>query len=241
MNNIPTPHIEAKSKDQVADTVLMPGDPKRAEFIATTFLKDVRCFNTVRGMLGFTGIYNDKVVSVMGSGMGMPSMGIYSYELFKFYGVNHIIRLGSAGAISRSLNLNDIVFAMGACTNISNPTVDDLSGVFAPIADYHLLRSAEKVADTLDCQPVIGNVLSNGAFYQDNLSKILDYDHFGVLAVEMECAALYINAAKLNKKALCIVTISDLVYDTTKFLTAQERQSGFCKMAQIGLTTACTL
>ena len=221
MNNIPTPHITAEY-GKIAKKVLMPGDPLRAKFIAEEYLQEVECFNTVRNMFGYTGIYKGKEVSVMGSGMGMPSMGIYSYELYKFYDVDSIIRIGSAGAFRDDVHVMDIVIAMGACTN------------FSPIADYDLLSRAVEVAKGQNKKVVVGNVLSSDTFYNDDDDASFAWKKMGVVCVEMEAAALYMNAARLNKKALCMFTISDHIY-LDEILTAEQRQTGFSNMIEIAL------
>ena len=234
MGNIPTPHINAQKED-IAPKVLMPGDPLRAKFIAQNFLTDVKCVNTVRNMLGFTGKYNGELVSVMGAGMGMPSMGIYSYELFNFYDVESIIRIGSAGAIRDDINLKDIVIAMGACTDSNYAYQYDLSGLFAPIADYDLLKKSVKCSKKSDATVFVGNVFSSDVFYSDS-SFLKKWSKMGVLAVEMEAAALYMNAAKAGKRALCMLTISDCPLRGLS-LSSQERQTGFCDMVKIALET----
>ncbi len=235
MSQLPTPHIKAISGD-IADVVLMPGDPLRAKFIAENFLTEVKCFNQVRNMLGFTGKYKGKSVSVMGGGMGMPSMGIYSYELFNFYDVKSIIRIGSAGAINSSVNLKDIVIAMGACTDSNYGHQYGLNGTFAPIATFSLLKKAEVCAKALGINTVVGNVLSSDIFYSD-ISGFNKWDDLGVLAVEMEAAALYMNAAKAKKEALCILTISDCPMRGLS-LPSEERETGFLNMAEVALNTA---
>lgn len=235
MCNVPTPHIEAK-KGEIADIVLMPGDPLRAKFIAENFLTDVKCFNKVRNMFGFTGKYNGKTVSVMGAGMGMPSIGIYSYELFNFYDVKSIIRIGSAGAIKDEVNLRDIVIAMGACTDSNYAAQYELNGTFAPIADFELLSKAQKFSREIDSKTFVGNIYSTDVFYSSE--KVLPkWKEMGVLAVEMEAAALYMNAAKAGKKALCLLTISDCPLRGLS-LSSEERQIGFCDMVKLALKTA---
>lgn len=232
---VPTPHIGAKS-EEIADVVLMPGDPLRAKFIAENFLKDVRCFNKVRNMLGFTGKYKGKDVSIMGGGMGIPSVGIYSYELYNFYDVKKIIRIGSAGAIDSSVNLRDIILAMGACTDSNYCHQYGLDGTFAPIASFDLLKKAEACTKELDATYFVGNIVSSDVFYSD-MSSLEKWGTMGVLAVEMEAAALYMNAAKANKEALCILTISDCPLRNLS-LPSSERETGFCKMAEIALQSA---
>lgn len=231
----PTPHNTAKSGD-IARTVLMPGDPLRAEFVAKHFLKDTIQFNSVRGMLGFTGKYKDVTVSVMGSGMGMPSIGIYSYELFSFYGVENIMRIGTAGGMSRELKLKDMVFAAGASTNSNYASQYKLRGTFAPIADYSLLSTAVDTAEKEGLRYMVGNVLSSDTFYSD-AEDTMDWVKMGVLAVEMETAALYMNAARLCKKALGIFTISDSLI-TGEMTSSEERQNSFTDMMKVALETA---
>lgn len=231
-----TPHNEAK-EGQIAKTVLMPGDPLRAKFIADTYLENVVCFNHVRNMFGFTGTYKGKEVSVMGGGMGMPSIGIYSYELFAFYGVENIIRIGSAGAYSDDVKVHDLVIGMGASTNSNFAHQYQLPGTFAPIADFDLLRKAVEAAEKLNVNVKVGNVLSSDTFYDDNQDAKLAWKKMGVLAVEMEAAALYMNAARLGKKALCMLTISDHLF-TGEELSAEERQVGFRKMMEVALELA---
>ena len=234
--NIPTPHINAKPGD-IAKTVLMPGDPLRAKFIAENYLENVTCVNTVRNMLGFTGTYKGKKVSVMGSGMGMPSIGIYSYELFNFYDVDNIIRIGSAGGIADHVKLRDIVIAMGASTNSNYAAQYKLPGTFAPIADFGLLRKAVETAEKLGIKTVVGNVLSSDTFYDDNKEANSLWRKMNILCVEMEAAALYMNAARAGKKALCILTISDHVF-TGEALSAEDRQNTFRDMMEIALELA---
>lgn len=234
MSHIPTPHIGA-NLNEIAQTVLMPGDPLRAKFIAENFLTDVKCFNKVRNMLGFTGTYKGQKVSVMGGGMGMPSIGIYSYELFNFYNVQRIIRIGSAGAINSKVNLKDIVMAMGACTDSNYGNQYKLNGVFAPIADFNLLKKAESCAQELGIKAFVGNIYSSDVFYSDE-SVLPEWDKMGVLAVEMEAAALYMNAAKSGKEALCILTVSDCPLKGLS-LPSEEREKGFCNMVKIALET----
>ena len=234
MMNIPTAHIGAKNKDEIAKTVLMPGDPLRAKFIAENFLDKAVRFNAVRGMFGYTGLYKGKKVSVQGSGMGAPSIGIYSYELFKFYGAENIIRIGTAGAISKNLKIRDIVFAMAASADSNFQHQYGLPGSYAPAADFGLLSAAVKTAGALSLPYSVGNVLTSDVFYRDD-GALDKWDKLGVLAVEMECAALYMNAARLNKKALGILTISDT---HTAATTAEEREKSFTDMARLALELA---
>lgn len=231
-----TPHNEAKAGD-IAKTVLMPGDPLRAKFIAENYLEDAVCFNHVRNMLGFTGNYKGKRVSVMGGGMGMPSIGIYSYELFNFYDVDQIIRIGSAGGIADHVKLRDVVIGMGASTNSNYAAQYQLPGTFAPIADFGLLRKAVEAAERMGIHTIVGNVLSSDTFYDDNKSANELWRKMGILAVEMEAAALYMNAARAGKKALCILTISDHVF-TGDSLSAEDRQKTFRDMMEIALEIA---
>jgi len=232
---IPTPHITAKEGD-FAKTVLMPGDPLRAQFIAETYLDNPALVSQVRGMLAFTGMYKGKPVSVMGSGMGMPSMGIYSYELFNFYDVENIVRIGSAGAISLDLDLGDIVMGAGACTDSNYPAIYGRPpGLFAPIASYSLMQKAAASAEKLGIKLVAGNVLTTDAFYtDDDLAGAKAWQRMGILAVEMEAAALYTNAALSGKNGLCICTISDTLF-TGKAMSAETRQTSFTQMMELAL------
>ena len=229
-----TPHNEA-GKGEIAKTVLMPGDPLRAKYIADHYLEGARCFNTVRNMLGYTGTYHGKEVSVMGGGMGMPSVGIYSYELYHFYDVESIIRIGSAGALQDELNARDIVIGMGACTNSDYASQYRLPGTYAPIADYGLLKKAVDVAEEKGIQVKVGNILSSDIFYNDDDSVNEKWRRMGVLAVEMEAAALYMNAARAGKKALCILTISDHLFKE-QALDARERETSFTQMMEVALS-----
>lgn len=235
MRNIPTPHNSANI-DDFAKTVLMPGDPLRAKFIAENFLEDPVLVNGVRGINGYTGMYNGKIVSVMASGMGIPSIGIYSYELFNFYNVENIIRIGSAGAISDEVNLRDIVIGQGACTNSNYASQFNLPGTYAPIASYKLLKQAVDFAQDAGVNYKVGNLFSSDTFY-DDAASLSDWRKMGVLAVEMESAALYMNAARVGKNALCICTISDCPF-TGESCTAEERQNTFTDMMEIALKIA---
>ena len=231
-----TPH-NAAEKGQIAKTVLMPGDPLRAKFIAETYLENPRLVTSVRNMFGYTGTYKGKEISVMGGGMGMPSIGIYSYELFNFYDVDQIIRIGSAGAFHDDLNVMDIVIGMGACTNSDYVKQYNLPGTYAPIADYELMKRAIDVAEAQGTKYVVGNVLSSDIFYNADPTVNQRWKDMGVLCVEMEAAALYMNAVKAKKKALCILTISDHLFKD-QYLSAEERQIGFGKMMEIALELA---
>ncbi len=236
MSNIPTPHIGAQ-KEQIAKTVLMPGDPLRAKFIAENFLENVECVNTTRNMLGFTGDYNGKRVTVMGGGMGMPSIGIYSYELFNFYDVDQIIRIGSAGSINDKAKVRDVLVGIGASTDSNFGSQYRLPGTFAPIADFELARAAVETGERLGIKTVAGNILSSDIFYHDDPDALKKWSRMGVLAVEMEAAALYMNAAKAGKRALCLLTISDAPF-TGESLSAEERQNTFTDMMKIALEIA---
>lgn len=229
----PTPHNGAKLGD-IAKTVLMPGDPLRAKFLADTYLEDVVEYNSVRGMYGYTGTYKGKRVSVQGHGMGMPSIGIYTYELYNFYGVENIIRIGSAGAIDESLHIGDIVIGMGACTNSNYEDQYLLPGRYAPIASFDLVQKAVSEAERLGYTYKVGNLYSSDTFYDDSL-RLKSWQKMGVLAVEMEAAALYMNAARAGKKALTICTISDCPF-TGEATTAQERQTKFTQMMEVALS-----
>ena len=230
-----TPHNEA-AQGAFAKTVLMPGDPLRAKFIAETFLQDAKLVNNVRGVQGYTGLYKGTPVSVMASGMGMPSIGIYSYELYTQYDVENIIRVGSAGALRADLELGSVVAGQGACTNSSYINQYELGGTFAPIADFTLLETAVTVARKLGIEPHVGSLLSSDVFY-NKAGNTLDWGKMGVLAVEMESAALYCNAAEAGKRALAICTISDSLI-TGEELPAADRQTTFTQMMEIALGVA---
>ena len=233
---IPTPHISAKKED-IAKTVLMPGDPLRSEFIAKTFLKNPVLVNDVRGVHGYTGEYNGKKVTVMASGMGQPSIGIYSYELFNFYDVDAIIRVGTCGSVHPDLHARDIIVAMGACTNGNYAMQYKLPGTFAPIADFDLVRRAVEECEKAGVNYKVGNIFSSDTFYDDANSG-MDWAKMGVLGVEMESAALYCNAARAGKKALCICTVSDSFIYPEENTTAEERQNSFTAMMKIALNLA---
>ena len=204
-----TPH-NAAELGAIAKTVLMPGDPLRAKFVAETYLENPVCFNTVRNMLGYTGMYHGKQVSVMGSGMGMPSIGIYSYELYHFYGVERIVRIGTAGGLGDQVQLRDVVIGMGACTDSNYAAQFRLPGTFAPLASFRLVEKAVQAARRMNVPVQVGNVLSSDLFYGDDETSLDTWKKMGVLAVEMESAALYMNAARAGKEALGVFTISDL-------------------------------
>ena len=245
MTNYPTPHINATPED-FAKTVLMPGDPLRAKFIAENFLTDAKLVNNVRGIHGYTGTYKNTPVSVMASGMGMPSIGIYSYELFNFFGVDNIIRVGSAGGMNKNIKVRDIIIAQGACTDSNYAHTFNLPGTFAPIADFNLLKTAVNKADELSLSYSVGNVLSSDVFYNDfegvpeNMTSSALWGKMGVLGVEMEAAALYMNAARSGKSALAILTVSDHLL-TGESLSSEERQNSFTDMMTLSLETAVNL
>ena len=240
-----TPHNEAALGD-FAKTVLMPGDPLRAEFIANTFLQDAKLVNNVRGIHGYTGTYNGVKVSVMASGMGMPSMGIYSYELFNFFGVENIIRVGSAGALSTDIRVRDVVIGQGACTDSAFANNFRLPGTFAPIASFRLLRAAVVEAEKAGLTYHVGNLVSSDVFYGDALgldsenTSSAKWAKMGVMAVEMEAAALYMNAARAKKNALAICTVSDHII-TGEATSAEERQNSFTEMMKLALDTAVSI
>jgi len=232
----PTPHINATPED-FAETVLMPGDPLRSQFIAEHFLEDAKLVNNVRGVQGYTGTYEGTRVSVMASGMGMPSIGIYSYELFHFFDVKNIIRIGSAGSIHNDVNVRDIVFAQGASTNSNYARQFELPGTFAPIADYTLLKTAIEQADTVGAHYHVGNILSSDTFYDAQEDANDRWIKMGLLCIEMETAALYMNAAAAGKRALGLFTISDHILKG-EALSAEERQTTFTQMMEVALKTA---
>lgn len=239
----PTPHIDSRPGD-FAETVLMPGDPMRAKFAAENYLRDPVLVNNVRGVQGYTGLYNGARVSVMASGMGMPSIAIYSRELYAVYGVENIIRIGSAGGYIRDIKLGDIVIAMGACTDSNYGHQFRLPGRFAPTASFELLRRCVETAENMGIGYTVGNVLSTDVFYDEEFDygpTVCEvWSKMGVLAVEMEAAALYMNAARAGKKALVINTISDNLVTGEK-LAAQEREKGFGRMIELALNTAAGL
>ena len=243
--NYPTPHINATPED-FAKTVLMPGDPLRAKFIAENFLENAKLVNNVRGIHGYTGTYKGTPVSVMASGMGMPSIGIYSYELFNFFGVENIIRVGSAGGMCEKVKVRDIIIAQGACTDSNYAHTFNLPGTFAPIADYKLLKTSSDIAEEMELPFVVGNIVSSDTFYNDNenlpegLTSAGLWRKMGVLGVEMEAAALYMNAARSGKNALAILTVSDHLV-TGESLSSDDRQNSFTDMMKLSLETAVRL
>ncbi len=233
---IPTPHIAAKKGD-FAQTVLMPGDPLRAKFIAENFLDKPVLVNNLRGVQGYTGYYKDKRVSVMASGMGQPSIGIYSYELFNFYDVENIIRVGSCGCFDKDLHVRDLILAMGACTNGNYAAQFALPGTFCPIADFGLLKKAVSECEKNALNYKVGNVLSSDMFYDDADSGML-WTKMGVLGVEMEAAALYMNAARAGKKALAVLSVSDSFVHKEENLSGDEREKSFTDMIKVALEIA---
>ena len=247
MANYPTPHIVAKPED-FAKTVLMPGDPLRSKFIAENFLEDAVLVNNVRGVQCYTGFYKGKKVSVMASGMGIPSIGIYSYELFNFFDIDNIIRVGSAGAMQPDIKVRDIVIGMGACTTSHFADQYHLPGIFAPVCSYGILEKCVEKARELGCRFHVGNILSSDVFYNDGegapegfgLYNEVAWRKMGVMAVEMEAAGLYYNAARSGKNALAICTISDHLL-THEDVPAEERQTSFTEMMKLALETAIVL
>ena len=233
----PTAHIGVSEEGLIAETILLPGDPLRAKFIAENFLEDAVQFNTVRNMFGYTGTYKGKRISVMGTGMGIPSIGIYSYELIHFYGVKNLIRIGSCGSYQKDVNLYDVIIGMGACTNSNYASQYNLPGTYAPIASYELLSKAVNVAKEKEIDVKVGNILSSDIFYNDTPDVWQKWANMGVMAVEMEAAALYMNAAAAGVNALCILTVSDSLV-THEATTAEERQTAFTKMMEIALELA---
>ncbi len=234
---IPTPHINVSEQGIIAETVLMPGDPLRAKFIAETYLDNPVQFNAVRNMFGFTGLYKGKKVSIMGSGMGMPSIGIYSYELINFYGVKNLIRIGSCGAIQENIKIRDIIIGMSASTNSNYASQYDLPGTFAPSASWTLMKKAVAIADSIGIETKVGNILSSDIFYDDDSDTWKKWAKMGVLAIEMEAAALYMNAARAGVNALGIFTVSDSLV-SHEVTTSEERQTSFTNMMEIALELA---
>lgn len=233
---INTPHINQTA--EIAETILLPGDPIRAKFIAENFLDSPKQFNKVRGALGFTGKFNGKDVSVFGTGMGMPSMGIYSYELINNFGVKNLIRIGTCGSIQENVKVYDTVLGMGVSTNSNFANQFKLPGTYSCSADWSLLSKAKNVADELNIKNIhIGNILSEDNFYTDDTESIYLWKKMGVLAIEMEAAALYMNAARYNAKALCILTVSNNIL-TNEETTAEERETSFTNMMNIALRIA---
>lgn len=239
MAKYPTPHINASPED-FAPSVLMPGDPQRSRFIAENYFTSPRLVNDVRGIQGYTGLYKGVPISVMASGMGMPSIGIYSYELYNFFGVENIIRVGSAGAMNPDIKIRDIILAVSASTDSSFAAQYDLRGSFAPCADFDLLSKAAALCVSEGIRFRAGNILSTDIFYNSDPGTTERWASMGVLCVEMETAALYMNAAKACKKALSILTISDHLI-TGESTTAEQRRSSFTDMIRIALETSVSL
>jgi len=232
-DNTPTPHIGAKY-GEIAETVIMAGDPLRVKYMAEKYLENPVLFNQVRGMLGYTGTYKGKRVSMMGHGMGMPSIGLYTYELYHFYGVKTIIRVGSAGSYHKDLHIGDIIIAEGACTDSNYGDQYELGGVFAPIGDFDLIRKAADECEAKGINYKVGNVLSSDVFYREN-PRTERWINMGVLAVDMEVAALYMNAARSGNRALGILTVSDHIL-TGEVTTAEQRQLSFTSMVEVALS-----
>jgi len=231
-----TPHIQPNGA-KIAKTVLMPGDPLRAKYIADNYLENVEQFNEVRNMFGYTGTYKGKTVSVMGSGMGVPSIGIYSYELYNFFDVETIIRIGSCGALQENVNLYDVIIAQGASTNSSYVEQYNIPGHFAPLADFDLILKAKQKADEIGANTHVGNILSSDTFYNADSTFNEKWQRMGILGIEMESAALYLNATYANKKALGIFTVSDHIL-RDEATTAEERQNSFTQRMEIALEIA---
>lgn len=230
-----TPHNNA-NKGDIAETVIMPGDPLRAKFIAENYLENPVLYNEVRGMFGYTGTYKGTRISVQGSGMGMPSMGIYSWELYTEYNVKNIIRTGTAGAISDNVNLRDIIIAMSASTNSAYASQYRLPGTYAPTASWEILSKAVRISEQKKVNYHVGNIFSSDTFY-DDANSLSQWQKMNVLGIEMETAALYMNAARTGKNALCILTVSDCPLKGLS-TTAEERQTSFRDMMEIALDTA---
>ena len=231
-----TPHIQPNGT-KIAKTVLMPGDPLRAKYIADNFLENVEQFNEVRNMFGYTGTYKGKEISVMGSGMGIPSIGIYSYELYNFFDVDTIIRIGSCGALQENVNLYDVIIAQAASTNSNYVDQFNIPGHFAPIADLELITKAKQVADDIGAVTHVGNILSSDTFYNADKHFNDSWKNMGILGIEMESAGLYLNAIHAGKKALGIFTVSDHIL-RDEATSAEERQTSFTQMMEIALEIA---
>ncbi len=235
-----TPHINQLA--EIAETILLPGDPKRAKMISEKFLEGAVCFNEVRGALGFTGIYKGKKVSVMGTGMGIPSMGIYSYELINIFGVKNLIRIGTTGAMQKNINVRDIILAQSASTNSSYASQFKLIGYPAPTADFGLLETAAGVCREKGLPFHVGNILTSDNFYTEDENQVSSWNKMGVLGVEMETAGLYLNAARYGAKALSVLTVSDhMILSDAEITSADEREQSFTGMIEIALETAAKL
>lgn len=227
-----TPHIN--QTNDIAETILLPGDPLRAKYIAENFLDNVKQFNNIRNAFGYTGFYKNHAVSVMGTGMGMPSMAIYSHELINVYGVKNLIRIGSCGTIQNNINLYEIIFGLGASTDSNFAHQFKLPGTFSATASWDLLEKAKKSADELKINVHIGNIVSSDVFYSDDIHEATIWQKMGILAIEMEAAALYMNAARYNANALCILTVSDNIL-TKQATSAEQREKSFTSMINIAL------
>ena len=234
-----TAHIKASPSD-FAKTVLMPGDPLRSKFVAETFLENPKLINNVRGVQGYTGTYKGIPITVMASGMGMPSIGIYSYELYNFFGVENIIRIGSAGALADHVKLRDVIIGMGACTNSCYQDQYNLNGKYAPIANFELLSHAVEAAKEVGVDYHVGNILSSDIFYHADPAFNDAWAKMGVLGIEMEAAALYMNAAVAGKRALAICTVSDHIM-RGEALDADSRQTSFTDMMKIALNVGVAM
>lgn len=232
-------HIAAK-EGQIADSILLPGDPLRAKFIADTFLENVICYNEVRGMYGFTGTYKGKPVSVQGTGMGMPSISIYATELIESYGVKNLIRVGTCGSYQEDVKVRDVIIAMSASTDSNINNIRFQGRNFAATASFKLLKKAYDISVEKGITPKVGSILSSDTFYGDELDSWKIWAKFGVLGVEMEAAALYTIAAKFGVDALAIMTVSDHLV-TGEITTAEERQNTFTNMIEIALNTVNSL
>ena len=237
LNSSPSACMELKEGTHIAKCVLMPGDPLRAKYIAEHYLENPVLFNDVRNMLGYTGTYEGKEVSVMGSGMGVPSLGLYVYELYNFFGVESVIRVGSAGALQEDVHVRDVVIAMSASTNSSMATAYPVPGIVAPTASFDLLQEAVKAADELGIRKKVGTVYTSDFFYHPDPEVNREAKAMGHLAVEMEAAGLYLTAMAAHKKALALFQISDHIF-TGEALSAADRQEGFREMMEVALRTA---
>ncbi len=231
-----TPHNSA-AKGDIANIVIMPGDPLRAKLIAETYLEDAVCYNTVRNVLGYTGFYKGKRISIQASGMGVPSMGIYSYELYHHYDVDTIIRVGSAGALDESIKLGDIVVGLGIATDSNYINQYHLPGTFAPVADYSLIKNMLESLEENQASYKVGTVLTSDTFYNETTEDLEKWKSMGILCVEMESTSLYCNAIRAGKKALSIFTISDIILENIH-MEADERRTGFSKMIEVALEAA---
>lgn len=239
MPEAPTAHIGATPRE-VANVVLMPGDPKRSRFIAENFLEGAVLFNDLRGVQGYTGTYRGRRVSVMASGMGMPSMGIYSYELFTAFGVEAILRVGTVGGMAKEVRVRDLILGMGASTDSAFAAQYHLPGSYAPLCSYPLLSAAARIAEEHGMRYHVGNLLSTDVFYWDDPTDNERWRCLGILGVEMEAAALYMNAARLGKQALAVCTVSNHLL-TGEETTAAERETTFTDMMTVALETALTV